>query len=384
MRVVYYLPSLYIAGGLERVITGKANYLADQLGYEVTILTSEQQEREICYPLSPRVRHHDLGVVIDNPKQRSLLLKILTYPVKYVQFKKRFSAFLIDTKPISTLRRESNFIHTIPDGSIKIGELHITRNAHSILSNKIRKYLKPIHHYLNRRFVNKLKRFDKIILLTKEEQEMWPELNNTVVIPNYQDMECETPAALKHKRVIAVGRYTYQKGFDLLAEAWSIVAKRHPDWSLHIYGEGDRTGLEKRINELNLTKSFIANGKTDAIIEKYLESAIFVLSSRYEGFGMVLTEAMNCGVPPVSFACPTGPRDIISHGVDGLLVENGNIKQLAEMICYLIENEDVRKWMGGNARESVERFKKEVIMSQWQNFFEDLMKQPLSWEHHQL
>jgi len=93
---------------------------------------------------------------------------------------------------------------------------------------------------------------------------------------------------------------------------------------------------------------------------------------------MVLTEAMKCGVPPISFACPTGPRDIISHGVDGLLVENGNIKQLAEMICYLIENEDVRKWMGGNARESVKRFKMEVIMSQWQNLFEDLMKRHLS------
>ena len=103
MRVVYYLPSLYIAGGLERVITGKANYLADQLGYEVTILTSEQQGRETYYPLSPNVRHHDLGVVIDIPKQRSLFLKILTYPVKYFQFKKRFSAFLIDTKPDITI-----------------------------------------------------------------------------------------------------------------------------------------------------------------------------------------------------------------------------------------------------------------------------------------
>ena len=159
MRVVYYLPSLYIAGGLERVITGKANYLADQLGYEVTILTSEQQGRETYYPLSLNVRHHDLGVVIDNPKHKSLLLKILTYPVKYVQFKKRFSAFLIDTKPditISTLRRESNFIHTIRDGSIKIGELHITRNSYSDLSNNIRKFSKPIYHYLNRRFVKKL------------------------------------------------------------------------------------------------------------------------------------------------------------------------------------------------------------------------------------
>jgi len=376
MRVVYYLPSLYIAGGLERVITGKANYLADRLGYEVTILTSEQQGRKTYYPLSPNVRHHDLGVVIDIPKQRSLFLKILTYPVKYFQFKKRFSAFLIDTKPditISTLRRECNFIHTISDGSIKIGELHITRNSYSILSNKIIKFSKPIHNYLNRRFVNKLKCFDKIILLTKEEQELWPELNNTIVIHNYQEMECKVPATLKHNRVIAVGRYTYQKGFDLLVEAWRLVAFKHPDWSLHVYGEGDRTELEQRIKELDLTKSFMVNGRTDSIIEKYLESSIFVLSSRYEGFGMVLTEAMSCGVPPVSFACPSGPRDIITHGVDGLLVENGNIDHLAQNICTLIENEDLRKVMGGNARESVKRFRKEVIMAEWKQLFEELM-----------
>lgn len=376
MRVVYYLTSLYIAGGLERVITGKANYLADQLGYEVTILTSEQQGRKTFYPLSPNVRHHDLGVVIDNPKQRSLILKILTYPVKYVQFKKRFSAFLIDAKPditISTLRRECNFIHTIRDGSIKIGELHITRNAYSIFSNEIRKLLRPIYHYFNRRFVNKLKCFEKIVLLTNEEQELWPELNNTVVIHNYQEMECKIPAKLKHKRVIAVGRYTYQKGFDLLVEAWRLVADKHPDWSLHVYGEGNRAELEKRINEIDLTKSFIANGRTDSIIEEYLESSIFVLSSRYEGFGMVLTEAMSCGVPPVSFACPSGPRDIITHGVDGLLVENGNIDHLAENICTLIENEDLRKVMGGNARESVKRFRKEVIMAEWKQLFEELM-----------
>lgn len=376
MRVVYYLPSLYIAGGLERVITGKANYLADQLGYEVTILTSEQQGRKTYYPLSPNVRHHDLGVVIDVPKKRSLLLKILTYPVKYVQFKKRFSAFLIDTKPditISTLRRECNFIHTIRDGSIKIGELHITRNVYSDRSNNFRKFSKPIYHYQYRRFVNKLKRFDKIILLTKEEQKLWPELNNTVVIHNYQEMECKIPATLKHKRVIAVGRYTYEKGFDLLIEAWRLVADKHPDWSIHIYGDGNRAELDKRIKELNLTKSFMVNGRTNSIIDKYLKSSIFVLSSRYEGFGLVLTEAMNCGVPPVSFACPSGPREIITHGVDGLLVENGNIEKLAENICTLIENEDFRKLMGANAQDSVKRFRKEVIMAEWKLLFEELM-----------
>ena len=101
--------------------------------------------------------------------------------------------------------------------------------------------------------------------------------------------------------------------------------------------------------------------------------SLFVLGSRYEGFGLVLTEAMSCGVPPVSFACPTGPRDIITDGLDGLLVKNGDIAGLAEKICYLIENEDIRREMGRNARESVKRFKKENIMSQWMDLFEELI-----------
>lgn len=376
MKIVYYIPSLYIAGGLERVITGKANYLAGLPGYEVTILTSEQQARDCYYPLSPRVNHYDLGVVIDNPKQRSLLMKILTYPVKYLQFKRRFTRFLIETKPditISTLRRECNFIHKLRDGSLKIGESHITRNAYSALSWRIRKSSRLIHRYLERRYVNKLKRFDKIVFLTWEEQEMWPELHNSAVIHNYQEMECEVSAALTNKRVIAVGRYAYQKGFDLLAEAWKLVAEKHPDWSLHLYGEGDRDELERRIHNLGLAGTLITHGKTSHITEKYLESSIFVLSSRYEGFGLVLTEAMSCGVPPVSFACPTGPRDIITDGLDGLLVKNGDIAGLAEKICYLIENEDVRREMGRNARESVKRFKKENIMSQWMDLFEELI-----------
>ena len=182
---------------------------------------------------------------------------------------------------------------------------------------------------------------------------------------------------MDNKNVIAVGRYSHQKGFDLLVEAWSVVAKKHPDWILNVYGDGDRTELQNKIDELNLTKSFIANEKTDAIIQKYLESSIFVLSSRYEGFGLVLIEAMNCGVPPVSFACPTGPKDIITHGEDGILVENGNIEQLAEKICYLIENEDVRKKMGRNARENVKKFKKEIIMDQWKKLFEMLIHDKL-------
>jgi glycosyltransferase involved in cell wall biosynthesis len=377
MKIVYYLPSLYISGGLERVITEKANYFAGELGYDVTILTSEQRGKKIYYPLSPKVHHYDLNVIFDVENNHSLLLKLIAYPFKYFLFKYRFSNFLNKCRPditISTLRREINFINSLQDGSTKIGEFHITRNAYHSVSGELNKRCKRINLYLQRHFSKKLRLFSKIVLLTKEEQGKWSELNNTVVIHNPLTLISKETALLENKRVIAVGRYTYQKGFDLLVETWKIVSGKYPDWSLHIYGEGDRTDLDNRIQTLNLSNSCFLEGSTNDIKRKYLESSIFVLSSRYEGFGMVLIEAMACGVPPVSFACPCGPREIIKDGEDGFLVENGNIEMLAEKICYLIENEDVRKRLGKNARQSAERFRIEEIAKQWETLFKELLE----------
>lgn len=159
----------------------------------------------------------------------------------------------------------------------------------------------------------------------------------------------------------------------MLIPAWSIVAQRHPDWKLHIYGEGDlKEKFTKLIDELQLNNNCLLHHTVSNIADKYCMSSIFVLSSRYEGFGLVLEEAMSCGIPCVSFDCPHGPSDIIKDYEDGLLVEKENIKELADKICYLIENENVRIKMGHKARENVKRFLPENVMPQWKNLFESL------------
>ena len=367
MKIAYYLPSLQAPGGIERIVTFKANYFAEHFeGYDITIITSEQMGKAPHFPLSPKVKHIDLGVSFDLPYSQSIVSKVLKYPFRYYRFKQRLSNLLNELKPDIT---------KLKDGSLKIGEFHVSRYAYGAEALKRKS---PIVNMIKKRwanrFVKNLSKLSRVIILTSEGAKDWPELTNISIIPNpiSTPVEGKQTDILSHN-AIAVGRYAPQKGFDMLIPAWSIVAQRHPDWKLHIYGEGDlKEKFTKLIDELQLNNNCLLHHTVSNIAEKYCMSSIFVLSSRYEGFGLVLAEAMSCGIPCVSFDCPHGPSDIIKDHEDGLLVEKENIKELADKICYLIENENVRIKMGHKARENVKRFLPENVMPQWKNLFESL------------
>lgn len=372
MKILYYLPSLYPSGGLERIIIFKANYFATHFpDYEVVIMTSEQRGKPTFFPLSDKVRHIDLGVNIDYPFDQSMLLKLLFFPFLYYRFKKRFIKALAQEKPdivISTIRREINFLPELKDGSFKLAELHVTKEFYrpNFDSN--------LHNWLQQQRdktrAHKLQKMDAVVFLTDQEKSLWPELHNLHVIPNPLVLAPTQTSTCSSKQVIAVGRYVPQKGFDLLIDAWAIVSTRHQDWVLKIYGEGTGINLQEQIDRLALSDSCTLEPTTNTIEEKYCESAIFVLSSRYEGFGMVLAEAMSCGLPSVAFDCPSGPSEIIKDQVDGFLVENGNIQQLADRICQLIENDSLRKEMGAKAKQNSTRFNMENIAMQWKKLFD--------------
>jgi glycosyltransferase involved in cell wall biosynthesis len=167
--------------------------------------------------------------------------------------------------------------------------------------------------------------------------------------------------------VLSVGRLNHQKGFDQLLDAWQIVSTNRHNWQLHIVGSGEmKEELEQKINVLGLTGSVQLIPATSYINKHYNQAGIYCLSSRYEGFPMVLLEAQAFGLPIVSFNCETGPAEIIKHDETGLLVQNSNTQALADALISLINNEAKRIEMGANALKHALNYSTESIIKQWQ------------------
>ena len=375
LKIVYVTPALYMAGGVERVLTLKANYFAEHYGCDITIILTEGKDKPLFYPLSDKIKVINLNIGFEELWTCSFLKKIFVYLRKQHQYKKALTNELMRLRPditISLLRREINFINDIKDGSRKIGELHVNRaNYRNFEANEFNFIKNLFAKFWMCNLVSKLKQLDRFVVLTEEDKSAWPELHNICVIPDPLSFVPKSISPLTEKRVIAVGRYVYQKGFDLLLQAWAKIEKQYPDWQLAIFGDGNRTPYEQQMRDLDIDSSRChLNGPTTDIQNEYINSSIFAFSSRFEGFGMVLIEAMACGLPVVSFACPCGPRDIIKDGEDGLLVDNGNVDAFAASLSQLMQNSSLGKSMAIAGKTNVQRFYMEYIAKQWKVIFE--------------
>ena len=377
LKLVYITPALYMAGGVERVLTLKANYFAEHFGYDITIILTEGKDKPLFYPLSNKIKVVNLNIGFEELWTCSFAKKVLVYLKKQRQFKKALTKELMRIHPditVSLLRREINFINDIKDGSRKIGELHVNRanyrNFETNDSNFIKNLFAKFWMYS---LVSKLKHLDQFVVLTEEDKKAWAELPNISVISDPLSFCPTQRSSLSVKRVIAVGRYVYQKGFDQLLQAWATIERQYPEWQLVVFGDGDRTPYEQLIDDLKINrKSCQLHGRTDDVEKEYCNSSIFVLSSRFEGFGMVLLEAMACGLAVVSFDCPCGPKDIVKDGEDGLLVENGNIDLLASSLSRLMNDETLRQSMSKTGQKNAQRFSIDYVADQWRRLFESL------------
>ena len=361
---------------MAKILTNKMNWLAEHTNHEIWMIETERADLPHYYPLHPNIRFVNFDLNFDTIYSLPFFKRILTYTYKELIFKKRLTEFLQETKAditTSTLRREINFLHKIHDGSKKIGEIHFERSNYRIFQKSFLPFIinKWITLLWQKQLINKIKKLDKFIVLTHEDFQQWGELKNIVVIPNFITEIPSCISTCENKQVLALGRYTEQKGFDLLIQAWRIVEKKHPDWELNIYGSGNWESYQKLANSYNLSTLHCHPEEFD-IGKLYINASIYVLSSRYEGFGMVLIEAQSYGLPIVAFACPCGPKDIVNDS-NGILTQNGNIQELANGIIHLIQNNTKRKEMGVKAKNNVQKYLINSIMNDWLLLFNEVL-----------
>lgn len=377
LKIVYVTPALYMAGGVERVLTLKANYFAEQFDYDITIILTEGKDKPLFYPLSEKIKVINLNIGFEELWSCSFLKKIFIYLRKQCRFKKLLTNELMRLHPditVSLLRREINFLCDINDGSRKIGEIHINRANYRNFNTEHAGIVKKLFAKAwSGSLLGHLGKLDKLVVLTEKDRKAWTELDNVEVIPDPLSICPSSISPQTSKRVVAIARYSHEKGIDLLLQAWAKVEKVVNDWRLDVFGDGDRSAYERMIDELKIDRSRChLHCRTDDVESEYVNSSLFVLSSRFEGFGMVISEAMACGLPVVAFDCPWGPRAIIADGEDGLLVENGNVNALADALARLMDDEHLRRSMAEAGVRNVQRFGLDSIAGRWKSLFESL------------
>ena len=370
MKIVYCIAGTYNSGGMERVLANKANYLARK-GYEIVIITTDQRNRCSFFAFDARISFYDLEVNYEENNGGTFLDKLVHYPFKQIKHKRRLTTLLMQLKAdivISMFCNEASFLWKIKDGSRKILEVHFCRYKRLQLERK--GVWKLADSFRNRMDIRTVRKYDHFVVLTKEDERYWEDVPRITVIPNMLSFSFTEPASLSNKKVIAVGRYDYQKGFDYLIDAWAIVNKHQPEWVLEIIGGGEwKSRLQKQIDESGLQDCICLKAPTSHIEEEYRQASMLVMSSRYEGFGMVLVEAQSAGLPVISFTCKCGPRDIITDGMDGFLVAEKDVAGLANTMLCLMQDGKMRRSMGMAAMKNSRRFSETAVMGQWEELF---------------
>jgi len=373
MKIVYNIAGTYNSGGMERVLANKVNYLAG-LGHEINIITTDQRDRPSYFEMDPNILQWDLSINYPEHVNANIFQKSASYIYKQKLHKRRLEELLKLLKAdivISMFDHEAPFLYKIKDGSKKILEIHFSR--YKRLQYGRRGLIGLADRYRSKEDLEIAKKYDRFVVLTKEDQGYWGNLSNMQVIPNSNSFEPARTADLTEKRVIAVGRFDGQKAFHRLIQAWKMVHEAYADWSLVIFGQGPlKRDLEKLIEQLALQNVVTLSEPVLDIQKEYLHSSILAMTSRYEGLPMALLEGQVHGLPLVSFDCKCGPKDIIENGVNGYLIEEGDVSNLTGRIIELIGDPILRIKMGNASRSKSENYSKALVMKQWTGLFDSL------------
>lgn len=385
-KLVFLCNNMKSTNGVERVLSQRLSLLAESGMYEVYLITYNQYGAPFSFPISDKVHYIDLATrYIERCSYHGLYQYIDRYKSERF-FRNVLNRVLETLNPDIVVCADLHVadLRAVLSSTVqafRVVECHCGRSAYfedikkfKSLSERLRERVRKIQ------LLYAMRKFDKIVVMTEAERMDWHMNDKVVCIPNmlvtfpnhdFKSLQIQ-------KRVISVGRYAYQKGYDLLLKSWRLVEKKHPDWSLHIYGSndggiGDYQRLQENVRLFRINNVFLHQA-TDEIYSCYAQSDIYVMSSRYESFGLVLIEAMSCGLPVISFDCKYGPRSVIRNEETGLLVPFGDVKEMAAAICSMIEHDIERQRMASNARQEIMKYNAENIMPLWYAFYESFEK----------
>lgn len=363
MKVLYLTDQTYLHGGVEKVLSQKANWIADCSQDEVIIATYNQKGKQPVYPFSLKIKMLDLGVNYEIGKSYFHPTNLRKMPKHRRKLQMLFSEIQPDLVVSCNFGPDFYFLPFIGKNTPKIKEFHSSRffyGSNQSIKNKILHRLNSIIE----------RRFERIVVLNEDEKSFYAG-SNVTVIPN-PTQPSEYTADPTSKRILAAGRISPVKNFGDLVESFAKTAKEIPGWELHFFGEdylGVQAKLQSRIDELGLSHCIKFMGVTHDLKKEMQMYSIYAMTSDTECFPMVLLESLSVGLPMVSYNSPTGPKHIVTDGEDGIMVPYKNLDIFTEKLKLLMSNETLRKKMGENAKENAKRFEISKVMHQWKELF---------------
>lgn len=371
MKLLYVENTLTIHGGIERVLIDKLNWLVEEGGCKVCLIIANQGKHPIVFPLNPKVECHDFGIMFHQVYRYSGWKRYRLLFQLHKLFRQRLTEIVRAFSPDVIICTRLDIAHDAIRGRSNIPVVYESHN--SFLSYKYEKY-SLIQRLQIKYNLHVLKEAQMIVTLTEGDALEWKKMSQYVhVIPNIVHLNDTGRLSDCHsKSAIFVGRYSYQKDIQTLLLIWKKVHQRYPDWALHVFGGyGDQQDEIRQEIECSKT-NVMMHQPTASIYEEYLNSSMLLMTSRFEPFGLVLPEAMSCGLPVIAFDCPYGPAEIISDAKDGFLIRDRDINEFVDKICLLIENEDLRIKMGKVGIQSSQRYIASNIMPKWIQLFSQL------------